>query len=136
MVEVSSPLTLKIAIAFGVYMLVGGATGFHARNRWYAMLDSYEGAPGLAFVTGAFVFVLGSAIIISHNIWTDILSGFISLVGWAAAIEGLVLIAAPVMLIKFCKSIMHPALISGFAACTVAGGGALVYTGLTGQVAS
>ncbi len=136
MIETSSDLTLKLSIAFGLYMLVAGPTGFYARERWFAILDGIENAPALSYVTGAFVFVMGCAWIFAHNIWSDFLAGFISLVGWVAAIEGLIIIALPNVLIKFCRSIMSPALVTGFAAFTTLAGAALLFVGLTGRVLS
>ena len=132
MIEVSSPLTLQIATAFGVYMLVAGSTGIFARDRWVAIIDGFEDAPALTYFTGVFVFILGVVIILVHNIWTDFLSGFISFVGWAAAIEGLVLIVLPEPLIKFSQSIMRPSIITGFAIFTIVLGGVLLFAGLTG----
>ena len=136
MIETSSELTLKLSIAFGAYMLVAGPTGFYARDRWYGILEGIDNAPALSYVTGAFVFILGCAMILTHNIWSDFLAGFISLVGWVAAIEGLIIIAMPNVLIKFCRSIMSPALVTGFAGFTTLGGALLILLGLTGQVAS
>ena len=134
MMTTSSELTLQLATAFGAYMIAGGLGGLISRDRWIAFINDFDGASALAFITGVFVYVVGVAIILAHNVWTDFVAGLISLVGWVAAAEGLILIAAPGVLLSFSKLFLRPALITGFAAFTVIGGVLLVIAGLTGTV--
>ncbi len=132
MITTSTVLTLSLAKAAGIYFIVAGLTGFIARERWGAVLDNFRAKAGLTYLAGVFVFVLGTTIILVHNIWTDPLAGFISLVGWVAAIEGLVLIAIPGPLLNFSQSLMRPAFITGFAGFAVVLGAVLLFAGLTG----
>ena len=134
MITVSTELTLDIAKAFGVYMIAGGLSGLIAPGRWVGVIDEFKDRPGLTYMSGVFVYVIGVAIIFAHNIWTDALSGFISFVGWAAAFEGLLIIALPNLLLNFVKAILRPWLITAFAISVIILGVLLTAIGFTGAV--
>ena len=58
----------------------------------------------MIFLTGLVVFVIGGTLVAVHNIWTDWLTGFVSLVGWVAWIEGLLFLAfGPALTAWFAK---------------------------------
>ncbi|WDI32362.1 hypothetical protein PUV54_04040 [Hyphococcus flavus] len=132
MITTSTVLTLSLAKAFGVYMIAGGLSGLLTPDRWKAILDEFNARAGLTYIAGVFVFVLGAAIIMVHNIWTDPLAIIISLVGWVAAAEGLILIAYPDPLLKWSASFVRPGAVKAFAVFTVVFGVALLVLGVTG----
>lgn len=136
MITTSSVLTLSLAKAFGVYMIAGGLSGLIARPRWTTVLEEFRADAGVTYIGGIFVFVLGTTIILVHNIWSDPLAGFISLFGWVAAIEGLVLIAFPDPLLKWSASIAKPRLIRIFAIGVIVLGVVLLIAGFTGTVSA
>jgi hypothetical protein len=133
MITTSTVLTLSLAKAFGVYMIAGGLSGLLARDRWEAILVNFREKAGLTYISGVFVFTLGAAIIMVHNIWTDPLAIFISLFGWVAAAEGLVLIAYPEPLLKWAASFVRPGAVRAFAIFTIVFGLVLLFLGLTGR---
>ena len=133
MITTQSSLTLSLATAFGVYMIAGGLSGLIGRDRWSATLENFRGKAGLTFISGVFVYVLGATIIIVHNHWTDLLAGFISLFGWVAAIEGLIIIAMPEPLLNWAISMTKPGLVRIFAIGVIIFGVLLVVLGLTGE---
>ncbi|NNE39635.1 MAG: hypothetical protein HKN14_01815 [Marinicaulis sp.] len=133
MITTSSVLTLSLAKVFGAYMIAGGLSHFMQRNLWADLLENFRAQPGVTFLAGIVTFTIGSTIVMAHNIWTDPLAGFISLVGWVALIEGLIIIAWPKPLIAFSKSLMKPAFINAFAVLTILGGVVLVAMGFLGQ---
>lgn len=132
MITTSTVLTLSLAKAFGVYMIAGGLSGLLARGRWEAILVNFREKAGLTYISGVFVFTLGVAIILAHNIWTDPLAVIVSLVGWVAAAEGLVLIAFPDPLLKWASSFVRPGAVKAFAVFTIVFGAVLLVLGLTG----
>ncbi len=132
MITTSSVLTLSLAKAFGVYMIAGGLSGLLSRARWTAILDNFRDKAGLTYISGIFVFALGAAIIMAHNIWTDPLAIFVSVVGWAAAIEGVVIIVYPDPLLNWAVSFMRPGAVLAFAIFTIILGAILLVLGLTG----
>jgi hypothetical protein len=40
-------------------------------------------------------FVIGGVLILAHNIWTDPIAVIVSLIGWVALIEGLLIMVIP-----------------------------------------
>lgn len=133
MITTSTVLTLSLAKAFGVYMIAGGLSGLLARDRWEAILVNFREKAGLTYISGVFVFTLGAAIIMAHNIWTDPLAIFISLFGWVAAAEGLVLIAYPEPLLKWSASFLRPGAVRAWAIGIVVVGALLILLGLIGR---
>ncbi|MEE2691220.1 MAG: DUF2065 family protein [Pseudomonadota bacterium] len=133
MLTVVTTLTLSLAKAMGVYMIAAGLSGFIAPDRWRQILDRFRADAALTYISGAFVFALGVAIVMAHNIWTDPLSGAVSLIGWVAAIEGIVLIVAPKPLLDVSASLMRPGATKLFAGFSLILGAALLLAGLFGR---
>ncbi|MBI1360742.1 MAG: DUF2065 domain-containing protein [Alphaproteobacteria bacterium] len=90
-----SILTLTLAKAYGLYMLVTGLSGIVAPGRWNAMVVDFQDSPGLTYLTAVITFVLGLVLVGIHSFWTDPLAVVISLIGWIVLIEGLLLFAVP-----------------------------------------
>jgi len=125
------PLTLHLLVLIGVYELAAGAAGLAGRINWAAMLDEFERSPALSFITGFAVYILGGALVLVHNIWTDVPAGIVSAVGWIAAIEGVLIMTVPGPLLAFSRRLVgNSRLISAFAA---AFGIILILLGLTGR---
>lgn len=136
MVTTANQLTLDFAVAFGVYMIAGGLSGVLTPDRWTKVLEGFMENDALVYISGVFVFVLGAAMIMVHNIWSDTLSGFISLVGWVAAIEGLIIIIYPKPLMDFSASLVSRSVVKYFAIGVTALGLLVALMGLTGTVAA
>ena len=132
MITTTTVLTLSLAKAMGAYMIAGGLSGVIGGSRWARILEAFEKDAAITFMSGVFVFVMGVAIILAHNIWTDPLAIFISLIGWVAAAEGLILIAYPDPLLKFAMSMVRPAAVKVFAIGTIVLGAVLLVLGFTG----
>jgi len=133
MLIVITTLTLTLAKAMGVYMIAAGLSGFIAPDRWRLILDEFRASAALTYISGAFVFALGVAIVMAHNIWTDPLSIVVSLVGWVALIEGIVLIVMPKPLLDFSGSLLRPGSTKFFAAFSLILGAVLLLAGLFGR---
>ena len=95
-----SVLTLRLAEAIGLYMIVVGIGGLVAPMRWRAMMEDLERSPGLVMALGFPVFTVGAALVLIHSIWTDPLAVIVSLIGYVALIEGALLLAIPDPLIR------------------------------------
>ncbi|WP_242128452.1 DUF2065 family protein [Sphingobium sp. Sx8-8] len=95
-----SILTLRLSEAIGLYMIVIGMGGLTAPRRWREMMDDLARSPGLVMALGFPVFVVGAALVLIHSIWTDPLAIIVSLIGYAALIEGALLLAVPGPLLK------------------------------------
>ena len=125
------PLTLHLLVLIGLYELAAGIAGLTGRIDWRAMTDEFMRSPSLSFITGFMVFALGGVMIMNHHHWTDLLAIIVSLVGWIALVEGiLMMIAAKPLLIFFRPLIGSQRAVSLFAAVV---GIILIVLGLTGR---
>ena len=95
-----SLLTLRLAEAFGLYMIVVGIGGLVSPQRWQAMMDDLQRSPGLVMALGFPVFAVGAALVLIHSIWADPLAVIVSLIGYAALTEGALLLAVPGPMIR------------------------------------
>jgi len=125
------PLTLHLLVLIGLYELTAGLAGLTGRLDWQVMHDEFERSPALSFVTGFVVFVLGGVMIMNHHHWTDLLAIIVSLIGWIAAVEGLLIMvsAKPIL------ALSRPLVRSQRAVSLVAAlfGLVLILLGLTGH---
>ncbi len=132
MISTLSPFTLFLAKAFGAYMLLAGLSFFTSKDRWIKLLDDLQANTALVYVTGVLVFALGCGLVYSHNIWVDPLAIIISIIAWAALVEGALFIAIPEIFLKYSISLLRPATYTPFAIFAILAGLALLICGFTG----
>jgi len=131
MIETAIPLTLHLAVLIGLYELAAGLASLSGRIDWNAMLDDFERSPALTFVTGFTAFAIGGAMILGHDHWTDPLAVIVSLIGWIAAAEGLLIILMGKSLMLLSRPLVRYPKAIGIAASLF--GLALLLAGLTGR---
>jgi len=96
-------LTEKLALAFGIYMIAGGIAIATRPTMAKVVIGEFRDSPALTYLAGAFVFIFGAGLLMVHHDWSGLLPGFITLVAIVAVIEGLILIAAPNVLLSFAE---------------------------------
>ena len=94
------PLTLYLAQAIALYLILIGLSALARPDRWRAIMDEFAASPALALVTGVFTFILGATLIYLHCILTDPLAIIVTAVGWIALLEGALLIVVPHLLVR------------------------------------
>ena len=99
--ETASTLTLCLAEAFGVYLIAVGAGALLAPDRWRAIGAELERSPGLTLVTGVFTFAFGAALVGLHHSLADPLAIVITIAAAIGAIEGVLLLVVPELMIAF-----------------------------------
>lgn len=121
-------MTDLLAQVFGVYMLVAGF-GLLIRPNWATeILDSIDNYAAIAYLMGALILMGGTAIVLTHNIWQGWPEIPITIIGWAAAIEGAIMLIYPQALLGFSKKLAPNNLfIRAFALLTMAFGAALFF---------
>lgn len=122
-------MTELFALLIGVYMIAGGLSGFVSGQRWNRIMDGFRQNDALTFISGVFVFVLGAVMVSLHNQWDSLLAIIVSVVGWAALIEGLVLIVIPAPLFVFAKAFTGPTFARLYGILIIAFGAWLVWQG-------
>ena len=99
-----STLTLWLAQAIGLYLILIGLAGLANPRRWQAVIEEVRTSPALQLIGGVLAFTLGATIAILHSLLTDPLAIAVTLIGWAAMLKGALLIAVPGPLMRVAAS--------------------------------
>ncbi len=94
-----SVLTLRLAEAIGLYLILIGIGALAGPDRWRTIMGDLDRSPGLVIAIGFPVFAVGATFVIAHSIWTDPLAIIISAIGYVALVEGALLLAVPAPLL-------------------------------------
>jgi uncharacterized protein YjeT (DUF2065 family) len=89
----SLSLTDFLALMFGLYLLAAGIGLFLDGDEYHAMLEEFNENPALGYIGAILVFALGVVVVRLHNDWSSFMSGFVSFLGWAMLVEGVLLLA-------------------------------------------
>ena len=87
-------VTNILAALIGLYFICGGFAILNDRKAMAGMMQSLNDQPVLGYLGGVMAFAIGGTILAVHSLWTGWLAGFVTLVGWVALVEGVLLIAA------------------------------------------
>ena len=127
----SLTITQLFATFIGLYMVAAGIGLLVDRNDYDTLIVDLRENIALGFITGIVVFVLGATIITFHNIWTDPLSIVISVFGWGALFEGLVILAFRKSFLTLVNLVpLSPAILKFFGFFAILVGAWLLYGGL------
>jgi len=130
MIETLS-VTQILAVFIGLYMVAAGIGFLTGRGSYATLIDELRDNTALGYVTGAFVFALGAAMVAVHNLWTGPLAIVVSLVGWGALIEGVLLLAIRRTFLGVVKVVpLTPATMVPCGIAAIVGGAVLLYAGL------
>ena len=86
-------LTETLSLFFGLYFMAGGLGMLLDREAIPAMFENIKEYPAIGFTMGLLAFVAGALVISFHNEWDGILATIISVFGWIALLEGLLMLA-------------------------------------------
>jgi len=95
-----------LALLFGTYIIAVSIPMIVNQKRLVGMMEEFIESPPLIFLTGILVLIGGMSVICFHNMWTADWRSLITLFGWIAALEGVLMIMIPGPLIKLAKSIL------------------------------
>ncbi len=130
MIETLS-VTQILAVFIGLYMVAAGIGCLTGRGSYATLIDELRDNTALGYVTGAFVFALGAAMVAVHNLWTGPLAIVVSLVGWGALIEGVLMLAIRRTFLGLVKVVpLTPATMVPFGIAAIVLGAALAIAGL------
>ncbi len=118
-------VTQILAVLLGLYFMSAGVGLITKREIINGMIEALLESPMLAYLGGVVVFAIGGAMVSVHNQWDGLLQGFVSFVGWAALVEGILLLACSQWFLGIFKDWR---ISPGFA--TVLGGFTAVFGGL------
>jgi uncharacterized protein YjeT (DUF2065 family) len=124
-------LTLQLAQALGLYAMAAGIGILTAPDRFRAVIGEMEASPGLTYAFGVAAFAIGTAILIPHHLLADPLAALVTVLAACAAIEGLLLLAAPQILIAVARPFVAQPRLWGIVALVL--GLVLFFLGFTGR---
>jgi uncharacterized protein YjeT (DUF2065 family) len=131
MIHTLTVLTLDLAIAIGLYWIAAGIGLLTAPARMRGMVEDIDRIPGLTYGIGLGVFAVGTAILIPHHVLYDPLSVIVTVLALLFALEGLVLIAFPQLLIGIARPFLASAQL--WAIVSLVLGVLMLLAGLTGR---
>ena len=82
-------LTILLSKVFGIYYLVIGLLMVLRRGWFKSVVNAFMDAPALRFMMGIIMLFGGLFILVSHQDWSSFSSVFISFLGWAVTVKGL-----------------------------------------------
>lgn len=86
-------LTETIALIFVLYFGAAGIGLLTDSKGFASVMDEFKTSIGLTYIAAIVAFALGATIISIHNLWSSPLEIIVSVMGWAALIEGVLMIA-------------------------------------------
>ncbi|MBU0668099.1 hypothetical protein KJ951_04500 [Patescibacteria group bacterium] len=122
--------SLFLAQVFGLaYTIIG--LGIIFNNKHYTkMIEELRTSAHYSYLGGVAAFVVGFAIITYHNIWISGWEVIITILGWAALIKGILLLALPQYIIDLSIKITKTKnLLTAFGGLALIIGLVLVYFG-------
>ena len=120
-------MTETLAALIGLYFLAAGVGLLGNRYDITKMFDHLKSQPMLGYLGGLLAFAIGGALVAVHNDWSGWLAAFVSLVGWVALAEGVLMLAIPGWYLGLFDGLARkPGLIQGLGWLTVGLGAILM----------
>lgn len=88
-------ITLFLAQIMGVYFLVAGVGILMNPARMRGAMKEAEKSYLLPYFDGAVALIVGLLIVLTHNVWDNLMSSLVSLIGWIAVLEGVLMLTLP-----------------------------------------
>lgn len=80
-------LTILLSKVFGIYFIMVALIMLVRRNYLRSVLASFSEEPMLRFMMGILMLLGGTFLVVSHNDWSTLPAGLISLIGWLTMIK-------------------------------------------------
>lgn len=86
-------LTQTLAILLGIYMISAGVGLLTDSTGFAGMIDGFKANLTMSYLTAIMAFAIGGTFVAIHDRWNTPLEIIVSLIGWAALIEGVLMLA-------------------------------------------
>ena len=84
-----------VCVIFGIYALAAGLGMVIEPGRATRVLDEFDTSPALVYVTGAFMFFLGAAVLAFVDDFDTVTRGITTLIAASMIVESLLMLAWP-----------------------------------------
>ncbi|HEY4502522.1 MAG TPA: hypothetical protein VJH21_01690 [Candidatus Paceibacterota bacterium] len=88
-------LTLFLAQVMGVYLVVVGLSLMLYPKRTSRAIHEVADDYLMPYLGGAVALIVGLLVVLSHNVWDDLTTSLVSLMGWAALVKGALMFLLP-----------------------------------------
>ena len=128
-----TPLTLFLAKLIGAYALVMSAWMLARRDVATQMIERVSQEPSAIALIGMVRLAIGLAIVIGHDLWSESLAIFVTLIGWVTLLSGLLtLFLSPQTVREIFARMQFEKRYPLFALVSFALGGTLLIAGFSG----
>lgn len=86
-------LTQTLAILLGIYMISAGIGLLTDSKGFVGIIDEFKANLTVTYLAAIMAFAIGGTFVALHNLWASPLEIIVSLIGWAALIEGVLMLA-------------------------------------------
>lgn len=94
-------LTTFVFQAACIVYLAAGVGALLGNMKFESLVKDFEKSPGLTYLAGFITVIIGLLIVGQHNVWQKDWTVLVTIIGWAALIKGVFLIAFPNQLSMF-----------------------------------
>jgi hypothetical protein len=108
--------SLFLARLIGPVMLVIGLAVFANQRGFRDMAEEFMASRALMFLSGFLLMPVGTAIVLTHNIWTADWRVLITIFGWLNVVGGALRLFAPPFLVKTGKAMLKQPYFTSIAA--------------------
>ena len=98
-------ILLALAVVIGLYALAAGIGGVLSPKRWHRMIGEWLSSRMLQYLSGLIALLLGAAIILLVPVGRSMLPILVVVIGWTALIEGVLMLAAPDLLLRMVRGV-------------------------------
>ncbi len=92
--------TLFLAQVFGYYLILLGLSVFLNRERFGKFSKEFKDQPGMFFLTGALVTLVGLYLTLTHNIWVADWTVLVTIFAWGTLLKGAMIMISPDAFLK------------------------------------
>lgn len=123
-------LTETLARILGVYMAAAGAGLLIDPKAYDGVMENIRDNPALGYIAAIAVFAIGAILVTLHNQWNGWQQIIVSLVGWAALVEGVLMLAVRRSFFSLVAKIpLSTGLLRGFGVLTLVFAAFYLYAG-------
>lgn len=123
-------LTMFLAQVMGIYILIAGVSGLLYPKRAKRALEEVTKSYVIPFFDGSLALIVGLLVVLTHNVWEGLAASLVTLIGWAAVVEGVVMLLLPHdSIAAIAEKLSGRNMVMAWSVLAVLVGGFLVYYG-------
>ena len=96
-------ISIFLAKIIGLNFLIFGITLFINKTTFQSLLEDFIDHPALILFGGFINLVIGSMMVVGHNIWVSDWRIIITIIGWLLFIRGIVWLAIPSTMVRWIR---------------------------------